>query len=371
MKYIYKTILLLVFFGLCLSESMAQNQQQSLAIIRKDALSYVLYSDGSQELLPYFVIEAEGASEGLIRAKIMLPTKEMMYAYLDQDGNIKIQPKIPENYAGRVLQLSNQHMRLIGYNKDTEEERMLLFNQKGENVFPEGFENISEVGDNGWVFVHDKKYHGFYDLTLKKQLDLPDSLSGYYTGFSGGICLIENQEYQKGAINDKGQIIVPPSDAHDIALIDGVLLLSEGGKLSIVNKKGKTTTSIEGVRFDENLEFISVYFENGLLPLFKDIDEVVLIDKKGNQKITFSDAKSIIEFDGNVLTLQSQNDEYLAYDLTGKLLHTFTYRHMGGFVNGFSYFSDTEKAGFVDTSGRELLLDWDVLWDIRNGSMFF
>lgn len=366
-----KKILILILLNLLLAVSIeAQSKKQSLAIIRKDAMSYIVYSDGTKEMLPFFVMEAEGVSDGLSRAKVMFPDKKRSYVYLDKDAKIIIRPNLPSNYEGRFLSLVNNHIRFIGYDIDTEQEVTLLFDRKGNMLFKKGFKDVGQMGDNGWVFLHDdKNYHGFYDLFLKKRLSLPDSLSGYYTGFSGGISLIENKKFLVGAINDKGKIILPTAyDYQKLLLLEGVLFLQEGDDLKLIDKNGKTFTTLEKAYFDES--YIP-QFKKGLVPLIIQSDEAILVNKKGKKVSIIPDVKQIVEFDGEVLTVISQDDKYAVYSKKGKLINTFTYKHLGGFVEGYAYFFDGKKGGYVNLKGEELILDWDVIWDIRNGSLFF
>ena len=140
--------------------------------------------------------------------------------------------------------------------------------------------------------------------------------------FSHGYARVSNDDNMQGYINEKGEIVIKPS--YDLAFnfsTDGLAIVGKKEndsttKYLIIDTQGKEIFSFSS---NEYKDFGT--FNNGYLPVQKDNDEVVLLDKTGKKFTSIGKWKGYIPYwlgfndgvivfkDGNVYGLKNEKGE--------------------------------------------------------------
>lgn len=115
--------------------------------------------------------------------------------------------------------------------------------------------------------------------------------------FENGFSVIGNEDNKYGYVNEKGEIVIKPS--YDRALnfsADGVAIVGKEindttSKYSAIDTKGKILFSFSS---NEYKDFGS--FHNGYLPVKKDNNEVILLDKSGKKYCSIGKWKSFLPY---------------------------------------------------------------------------
>lgn len=113
--------------------------------------------------------------------------------------------------------------------------------------------------------------------------------------FSNGYSIVTNDEYKKGYINEKGEIIIKPiydkasSFSPDGLTIVGKEVNDSITKYFVIDTKGKEFFSFSSNEYKEFGTFIGGYF-----PVQKENDEVVILDKTGKKHCSIGKWKGYI-----------------------------------------------------------------------------
>ena len=115
------------------------------------------------------------------------------------------------------------------------------------------------------------------------------------TDFSNGYSAVANDDNKYGYINKRGEIIIKPSydSAADFSK-DGIAIVAKEvndsvSKFSAIDVKGEVLFSFSSTEYKDYGDFL-----NGYLPVKKDNDEVVLLDKEGKKHTTLGKWKGFI-----------------------------------------------------------------------------
>lgn len=198
---------------------------------------------------------------------------------------------------------------------------------------------------------------GVMDTTSGKKVLEPKY--EFIDNFSDGLARVTNN-YMWGAINEKGEIVVPLIYNH------GIFRSRKGN--SIVNKNnlwGLVNTSND---FVLPLRFSNIsYNEQHNLYVAVDSTGQNLYSAKG-EKLTAKPYEHIEVFFTNGFTKVRQNNLKGMIDTNGAEIIPPIYQDVRSFVNGYSHVQNNYKHGYIDQKGDVTVpLIYDDMWDYANG----
>jgi hypothetical protein len=339
-------------------------EAEPIAVIQTDGFFSLVRTNGRMEPLPYYILGLEGQKEGLNQAKIVESGQEARTVYLNSEGKIMVEPKLVGKVEGQFSGFKNGYATFQGFDMDKNVPFATLIDKEGQPISSEPFESVSEFGDNDWFFAHSASKHGYFNEKLKEKLNLPDSIYG--TPFVNGLAVVTNQNTGGvGVIDEKGRTVLEPNFA-EIAIEEegkGRLIVQDYfGKSFLYDHEGNLLNQLPGIPEGN--------FSEGLLAVH-DGDGYVYVDEDGKTIIEFADALVAYPFKDNMATVNLNGGGYVLIDKKGEVLSAFPYQTMEPFVNGYAYFIDGDRSGYVDTEGNEIELNYEMIWDLRTSEAIF
>ncbi|KFX56623.1 DUF3298 domain-containing protein [Clostridium botulinum] len=306
-----------------------------------------------------------------------------VYGYIDEKGNLIIEPKFT-----RAYDFNKYGLAIV-----EENDKWGLINVKGEYVIKPIYDNINEFNEMRAIF-NIKDYMGVLNekgtvITKKKY----NFISDYKDGRAVIAVSSDNGEYIYGYIDLYGKEIVSPkySEANDFN--NGVALVkSQEKSYSLINRSGQVlaTYNYEYVAqygdglivfansYDGPFGFMDINGKEVIKPIYKQAqgfknkvaivtedDSYVgpygVIDLNGRYifQPIFSDVKILGE-DRLALGMSIGEDKYLTRyiyaigDTKGNKLTDFIYLVVGDYKDGLAYASDNENTFFIDKLGNEV-----------------
>jgi hypothetical protein len=230
----------------------------------------------------------------------------------------------------------------------------------GLRSFISNYPNSSQVNE-AWKLLFALTVHSFDTTEIEKFLDENPSFP-FKNSIQKELTLnkLELLPYEtengSGFIDVQGKIKIPPTYDEVQRFCDGLAVVHRGDSAFYINKENE-------IAF--NSFYSEAYnFEHGISAVKKD-KQWCFINRQGQETVCYDEINEL----SDELYVVKKNGRYSMCDIFGKEISTMKFDKLGDFKNGFAYYSEEGKYGFVSKSGQVFKPEFEWISDFSEFSL--
>ncbi|MDR1169052.1 MAG: WG repeat-containing protein [Heliobacteriaceae bacterium] len=314
-KILMFTLLIIIGLSLCGCLNTANSSNyENLYLVELNSKYGFINDKGKTIIQPQYDF-ADNFSEGYAAVK-----KNGRYGYININGDFTIAPvyiRALDFHEGLASVMNNENEWLVINSKSKVQMKGLSNSIK----FSSGLADLTSGDKCGYI---DKK--GDWQIHPRYS---------YCYNFANGSATVKTEDGKYAIINKDGKFIFGPQENQLLDFVNNAVIMYE--KIS----DDKEITEMKCVYLDTHGQKILDPFELGYSPV---------IDDDGGCS----------EFSDGLLLVSDKNLYWNYMDKNGKIVLKTKFKGIpnghdapvGGFINGFAYFNDTEKWGFINKQGE-------------------
>ncbi len=230
----------------------------------------------------------------------------------------------------------------------------------GLRSFIGNYPNSSQVNE-AWKLLFALTVHSFDNSELEKFLSenptfpFKNSIQKELTLNKLELLPYETED-GSGFIDTQGKIKIPPTYDEVQKFHDGLAVVHRGDSAFYINKENE-------IAF--NSFYSEAYnFEHGISAVKKD-KQWCFINRQGQETICYDEINEL----SDELYVVKKAGRYSMCDMFGKEISTMKFDKLGDFENGFAYYSEEGKYGFVSKSGQVFKPEFEWISDFSEFSL--
>lgn len=335
----------------------AKDFSEGLAVVKKNGKYGVIDKTGKVVVPFKYDNTKEVFSDGLLGVEL-----KGKWGFIDKTGNIII----PIEYD--TVDKFSEGLAIVHKNKER-----YFINKRGEKMIDVSkYQAVVRFSEGLAAFNCDdfaKSYAwGFMDKDGKEVIPCEYGVLGNNLGthFSNGLVAVRyhvtHDKYQEtngnwGFIDKTGKVVIPFNNLEVENFSEGFAMVRKfGGGFYVINKKGEKIFETDYIfdsfrKFKDEVLVVRKEWLNGAIDTSGNIVIPLKYDFLGN----FSEGLARVSKKDN-----NNKDPYAskegAIDKSGNLVIPFKYDYLGGFYDGFSMVEKNRKYGYIDKTGKPLVI---------------